>query len=145
MEFVMLLTAYLRKCLLSESNEEYMKVETLVEHIWCNCKCKFDSAACNSNQKWSDDKCQCECKKYRTCKIGCSRNSRTFIFGNCRYFKSILGDSVIVCNKIVNVADGAWTNVTDTISASVTSIVSVFSDYEKVRYEMDSYILWKYY
>ena len=37
--------------------------KTLVKH-----KCKFDSATCNSNQKWNNDKCQCECKINYTCK-----------------------------------------------------------------------------
>ena len=28
-------------------------------------KYKFDSPTCISNQKWNNDKCQCECKKYQ--------------------------------------------------------------------------------
>ena len=34
----------------------------LTEHISCEFKCTFDGRKCNSNKKWSDDKCQCECK-----------------------------------------------------------------------------------
>ena len=35
----------------------------------CNdCKCKFNSTACNSKQKWNNKTCQCECKNYRKCK-----------------------------------------------------------------------------
>ena len=30
--------------------------KTLVNHISCDCKCKLNSAACNSNQKWNQDK-----------------------------------------------------------------------------------------
>ena len=37
--------------------------KTLTKHILCNCRCKFDSRKCNSNQKWNNDKCQSECKK----------------------------------------------------------------------------------
>ena len=60
-------------CILSKI--EYVKVivfnvitkinepKTLVKHISCNCKCKFDSTTCNSNQTWNNDKCQCKCKK----------------------------------------------------------------------------------
>ena len=29
----------------------------------CECKCKFDEEKCNSNQKWKNDKCWCDCKK----------------------------------------------------------------------------------
>ena len=44
------------------------EAKTLVKHISCNCKCKFDSTTCNSNQKRNSDKSQCERKKYCTCK-----------------------------------------------------------------------------
>ena len=27
------------------------EVKTLLKHISCDCKCKFDSTTCNSNQK----------------------------------------------------------------------------------------------
>ena len=38
----------------------------MTEHISCDCKCKFNSATYNSNQKWNNKTCQCECKDYRT-------------------------------------------------------------------------------
>ena len=48
-------------CVLSETKYVNVKVfhkitrknevKTLVEHISCDCKCKFDSTTCNSNQK----------------------------------------------------------------------------------------------
>ena len=44
------------------------EAKTLVKHISCDCKCKFNSATCNSNQKWNNDKCQCECKFTETAK-----------------------------------------------------------------------------
>ena len=31
------------------------EVKTLVKHISCDCKLKFDSATCNSNQKWNNE------------------------------------------------------------------------------------------
>ena len=43
------------------------KAKTTIKHISCDCKCKFNST-CNSNQKWNNDTCQCECKKYRALK-----------------------------------------------------------------------------
>ena len=54
----------------------------LVKHIQCDCKCKFNSAICNSNQKWDNNKCQCKCKKYRTCKRDCTWDSSTRICEN---------------------------------------------------------------
>ena len=36
--------------------------KTSAKHISCKCKCKFDGRKFNSNQKWNNDKCRCECK-----------------------------------------------------------------------------------
>ena len=38
------------------------ETRAITEHIPCDCKCKFSSAVCNSNQKWNNRICQCECK-----------------------------------------------------------------------------------
>ena len=37
------------------------QAKTLVKHILCGCKSKFNSTTCNSNLKWNNDKFQCEC------------------------------------------------------------------------------------
>ena len=50
-------------------------------------------------------------------------NSSTCICENSRYLKSIVDDSVVVCNEIINVGDSAWTNLANTISTNVTSTV----------------------
>ena len=34
----------------------------------CGYKYKLNSITCNSNQKWNDETCQCECKNYCACK-----------------------------------------------------------------------------
>ena len=44
------------------------EAKTLVKLISCNCKCEFNSTTCNSDQKWNNETCQCECRNYRTCK-----------------------------------------------------------------------------
>ena len=41
--------------------------KTLTKHISCEFKCKFDGTKCNSNQRWNNDKCRCECKKHPIC------------------------------------------------------------------------------
>ena len=99
------------------------EAKTLIKHISCNYKCKFYSATCNSNQKWNNDKCQCECKKNRLFKRDYSWNPSTCISENRRYLKSIVHNSVIVCDKIMNGTNNASTNVTNTISVNVTSNV----------------------
>ena len=49
-------------------NTKINEAKTLVKHISCDCKYKFDSTTCNSNRKWNSELCQCECKNYRTSK-----------------------------------------------------------------------------
>ena len=113
------------------------------------CKSKFDSRTCISNQKWSNDKCRCECKKYRTCKIDYSWNPITCICENGKYLKSTVDISVNVCNRTMEAVDSVSTNVTNTIptnmintiSTNVTSTVSINLDDEKGRYKMNCYIL----
>ena len=41
------------------------EAKAMTEHILCDCKCKFKSTICNSNQKWNNKTCQCECKNYQ--------------------------------------------------------------------------------
>ena len=38
------------------------EMKTLTKHLWCGCKCKFDSWKCNSNQNRNNNKCCCDCK-----------------------------------------------------------------------------------
>ena len=40
------------------TNKNEAKVMT--EHISCDCKCKFNSTTCSSNQKWNNITCQCK-------------------------------------------------------------------------------------
>lgn len=105
-----------------------IKAKTKMEHILSNSKCKFDSAECNSNQKWNNDIFWWKCKKYSVCKKDYSLNLSTCTREIGAYFESIVNDSVITCGKIIN--------VTDTVLIS--------SDYKKVSYEMSCYILYTF-
>ena len=71
------------------------KKKTLKKDKSCKCKCKFDGSKCNSNQKWNNDKswCMCEYRRKNMLKKG-------YIW-NGRYAKSIIDDSVITCNEII--------------------------------------------
>ena len=43
----------------------------------------------------------CECNKYRTCKKDHSWNPSIYICENSRFLKSIVDNSVTVCDKII--------------------------------------------
>ena len=46
------------------------EAKTMIKHISCDCKCKFNSKTCNSNLKWNNEPCQCEFRNYCKCKNG---------------------------------------------------------------------------
>ena len=77
-------------------------LKTLTKHISCECQCKFDGRKCNSNQKWNNDKCQCECKnpKKRVCKH--FWNPATCSCKSGKYLASIIDNSVIMCDEIIH-------------------------------------------
>ena len=59
----------------------------MTKHISCDCKRKFNSITYNSNQKWNNKTCQCECRNYHKYKKDCSWNSSTYICENSKYLK----------------------------------------------------------
>ena len=117
------------------------EAKTLKKQLSCDCKGKFNSATCNSNEKCNNHKCQCEFKKQHVFRKDYSWNPSTCICEISRYLKSIADDSVIVFDKIINVADAVSTYVTYTVAANVTSTASINSDNKNVRYKMNCYIL----
>ena len=96
-------------------------MKTMTKHISCDCKCKFNSKTCNSNQKWNNKTCQCECKNYHKSKKDYSWNPGTCICENSKYLKSIADTSV----GIITVMDIASTKKTNTIATNVTSYASI--------------------
>ena len=102
--------------------------KTLLKHISCACKCKFNSTACNSNQKWRNKTGQCECKNYYyKCKNYHRWNPATCKYKNRKYLESIIDKSVIMCSEIVN--------VTGIMPTNVISIVSIDFD-DKMDYQI---------
>ena len=83
----------------------------MAEHISCDCKCRFNSTIYNSNQKWNNKTCQCECKNHRTSKTDYSWNPSTSI---CENSKDLRSTSVTECKKIIAVTK-------KTIATNVTS------------------------
>ena len=60
---------------------------------------------CNSDQCWNNDKCQCECKKIHVCDKDYVWNPDIFNCGNGKYLASIMDDSVITCDGVINSYD----------------------------------------
>ena len=81
------------------------ELNTLIKHISCKCKCKFDGRKCNSVQWWNNHKCRCECKKRHICKKDYIWNSAICSCENGKYLASIMDDSVIICEEIIESYD----------------------------------------
>ena len=77
------------------------ELKTLTKHIWCECKYKFDGRKCNSNQWWNNDKCQCECGKHLISEKDYIWNPATCSLENGKYLASIMDDSVITFDEII--------------------------------------------
>ena len=82
----------------------------MTKHIPCDCKWKFNSTVCNSNQKWNIEICKCECKNDRKCKKDYSWNPSRCIFEHSKYLKSIADISVIEYDEVVSLTDIVSTN-----------------------------------
>ena len=89
--------------------------KAMTKHASWDCKCKFDSATWNSNQKWNNKTCEGEYKTYRECKKYYSWNSITCISDNSMYLKRITDTSVIACDEIISVMDFVSIKMTTTI------------------------------
>ena len=79
--------------------------KTLAKHISCEYKCKFDGRKCNSDQWWNNDKCRCECKKRHVCENDYVWNPATCSWENGKYLASIMDDSAIICDEVVESYD----------------------------------------
>ena len=107
--------------------------KTFTKNISWKCECKCDSRKCNSNHKSNNETCQCECKNYQTCKEGYSWNPSTCICVNSKYLGSIIDNSGIRYDEIINATDSVSTNVTGTVSTNFHN--------KQVKYKMDCDIL----
>ena len=74
-------------------------------NVSCECKCRFDGKECNWNQWWNNDKCRCECKKIYVCEKDHVWNHATCDCENGKYLASIMDDSMIICDKVINSDD----------------------------------------
>ena len=79
--------------------------KTLTKHISCERKCKLDGTKCNSCQWWNNKKCRCECKKHHVCEKEYAWNPSTSICENGKYLASIMDDSAIIYDKVIDADD----------------------------------------
>ena len=84
--------------------------KTLTKHISRECKCKFDGRKCDSDQWWNNNKCWCECKKRHVCEKDYVWNPATCKFENGKYLASIMNDSVIICDEVIDADPEAKSN-----------------------------------
>ena len=71
------------------------------KHISCECECKLDGRKCNSDQWWNNEKCWYECKKRHECEKDYIWNLSICSCENGKYFASIVGDSAITCDEVI--------------------------------------------
>ena len=83
----------------------YKWIKTLTKHISCECKCKFDGTKCKSYQWWNNNKCPCQCKKHKVCEKDCVWNPATCNYENGKYLASIMDDSMIIYDEIINIKE----------------------------------------
>ena len=79
--------------------------KTLTKHISCECKCNFHGANCNSNQWWNNNKYWCDCKKHHISEKYYVWNLVTCNSENGKYLASIVDDSVITCDEVIESYD----------------------------------------
>ena len=60
---------------------------------------------CNSDQWWNNDKCRCECKKRHVCEKDYIWNPATCSCENGKYLASIMDDSAITCDQVIESND----------------------------------------
>ena len=94
------------------------------------CKCKFGGRDCNSNQNWNNDKCQCECKNPKILCM-CQKYFIWILFGfyfiwnpatcsceNGKYLASIMDNSMIMWDEIIDAEAKSYDEETKTIPTS---------------------------
>ena len=79
--------------------------KTLLKDISCKCKYRFNGRKCNSDKWWNNNKCWCECKKRHACEKDYVWNPATWSCENGKYLASVIDDSMISCDEIINVME----------------------------------------
>ena len=102
------------------------------KHISCECKYKLDGRTCNSNQNWNNDKCWCECKNLKEHHIyekDYIWNLATCSCKNGKYLTSIIDDSVITCDEIIEAVAKSYYKTTKTVPIKTVSTKSTTTNF----------------
>ena len=75
--------------------------KTLTKNMSCKCKCKLNVTKCNSDQRWNNDKCRCECRKTHVCAKYYVWSPATCNCENGKYLAIIMDDSAIISELYV--------------------------------------------
>ena len=113
---------------------EISESKALTKHISRECKCRFDGRKCNSDQWWNNDKCRCECKKRHVCEKDYIWNPATCSCENGKYLASIIDDSAITCDEII-----------ESYNEETKTIVTNFSEKKATCKSQNFYILRAFY
>ena len=73
--------------------------------ISCKCKRELNGTKFNSTQWWNNDKCWCQCKKHHICEKDYVWNPATCNCENGKYLASIMDDSTIICDEVIESFD----------------------------------------
>ena len=90
---------------INEPKEHKREKAYIKAYILCECKCKFNGRKCNSDQWWNNDKCRCGCKKRHVCVKSYVWNPATCICENGKFLASIMDDSAIICDEVIESYD----------------------------------------
>ena len=99
---------------------------------------------CNSNQKWNNDKCWCECKnseKHNAYKKRFYLKSSYMYLPNSWYAASTIDDFVITWDEIIDAAVSISTNLNCCVPLYAVNIASTNFDDKNVRHKMNYCIL----
>ena len=77
--------------------------KTLVKHISCECKYKFDGRKFNSNHWWNNDKCWCECKSIIYARNIVFRILLHVLAKIVNIYANIIDNSVIMFDELIDV------------------------------------------
>ena len=81
------------------------ELKTLTKDISCKCKYKFDGRKCNSDQWWNNNTCRSGCKNVMYVGKKIIWNPSTSSCKNRKYLASIMDDSAIRCDEVIELWD----------------------------------------
>ena len=91
------------------------------DHTSCECQCKFDVRKCNSKQKWNNYEFRCKCEKHYICGKDYIWNPATCSCKNGKYLASIICNSVITYDEIIDAEDKSYDEETNTVTININA------------------------